>query len=80
MEKIVYTSPFFFNDSGEGRKFLIPIEGLKTYQKRDAALIEIRSRGGIHMAATTENMKIHRQLMAAKRMITSKAWFSEPIA
>lgn len=78
--KVLYVSPFFLDENGEGRKFMIPLAGLKTYQKRDAALIEMRAMGGIHAKLTPEFLDLRNQMMRAKRKIEREGWFSESVA
>lgn len=74
--KVVYTSPVFKNENGEGRKFFIPEESLTTYAVRDTCLLQLMALGGIRAKPTTEFMKIRSKMMAAKRKIEKKGWFS----
>ena len=63
MENIVYVSPFFNTTS------VIPSVALKTYQKRDAALIKLRELGRIAAAFTPEVIKLRQTMMSARRKI-----------
>ena len=71
MENVVYTSPFFNTSS------VIPAVALKTYQKRDAALIKMRALGGISAGATPEMIKLRARMLAAKRKIEREGWYSQ---
>lgn len=75
--KVAYTSPFFTNEDGSGRRFMIPAESVKTYQKRDACLMKMKALGGIYAAPTREFMKLRTQMMSAKRKIEKMGWYSE---
>lgn len=77
--KMLYVSPFFLDKDGQGRKFMIPMAGLKTYQKRDACLVKMKEMGGIYAAPTGEFMKLHRQMMSAKRKIEREGWNSQEV-
>ncbi len=74
MENIVYVSPFFNTSS------VIPAVALKTYQKRDAALIKMRALGGISAGATPEMIKLRAKMLAAKRKIEREGWYSQAFA
>ena len=74
MENVVYTSPFFNTSS------VIPAVALKTYQKRDAALIKMRALGGISAGATPEMIKLRARMLAAKRKIEREGWYSQAFA
>ena len=74
MENIVYVSPFFNTSS------VIPAVALKTYQKRDAALIKMRALGGISAGATPEMIKLRARMLAAKRKIEREGWYSQAFA
>jgi len=80
MEKITYTSPVFKNSLAEARRFLIPLNALETYAKRDAALLKMIALGGIHAKPTSEFMKIRSKMLSAKRKIERQGWFSELVA
>ena len=77
MAKVLYTSTFFLNEDGSGRKFLIPAEGVKTYQKRDACLIKMKAMGGIYAKPTPEFLKLRNQMLNARRKIEKMGWMSE---
>lgn len=79
MSKVVYTSPVFTNANGEARKFLIPIDALTTFAKRDENLLKMMSMGGIYAKTTPEFMKIRSKMLSAKRKIERQGWFSESI-
>ena len=69
MMKVVYTSPFFNTSS------VIPAVALKTYQKRDAALIKIRELGGISASyKDPQVIKLRARMLAAKRKIEREGW------
>ncbi len=72
--KVRYVSPVF-----EGRVFMVPLEGLKYYQKRDAALLALKALGGIYAPDTAEMRKYHRALMSAKRAIQRNGFFSTTV-
>lgn len=74
MENIVYVSPFFNTSS------VIPAVALKTYKKRDAALIKMRALGGISAGATPEMIKLRAKMLAAKRKIEREGWYSQAFA
>jgi hypothetical protein len=75
--KILYTSPAFKNADGSGRQFMIPLNAIKTYAKRDAAMMEM---GGIHATPTPEFMAHRRTMMSAKRKIEREGWFCETVS
>jgi len=77
--KILYTSPAFKNADGSSRQFMIPLNAIKTYAKRDAALMAMMELGGIHAQPTTEFMAQRKAMMSAKRKIEREGWFSEPV-
>jgi hypothetical protein len=78
--KILYTSPAFKNADGSGRQFMIPLNAIKTYAKRDAALLAMMEMGGIHATPTTEFMAHRKTMMSAKRKIEREGWFCEVVA
>ena len=47
--KVLYTSPVFKNSDGSGRQFMIPLTAIKTYIKRDSALLAMIELGGIQI-------------------------------
>ena len=67
--KVIYTSPF------NGQQYIVPIAGLATYEKRDAALLKMKEMGGAYAPLTPEFLKQHRILMSAKRKIDREGWF-----
>lgn len=71
--KVLYTSPL--ND----QQFMVPLAGLATYQKRDAALLKMKEMGGIHAPLTPEFLKQHKILMSAKRKIEREGWFCKTV-
>jgi len=79
MTKVVYTSPIFNNANGEGRKFLIPVDALTTYAKRDECLIKMIDMGGIYAKPTPEYLKIRSKMLSAKRKIERQGWYSVSI-
>jgi hypothetical protein len=70
MMRISYKSPVF-----DGT-FMIPVESLSTYAKRDCALLNLMALGGIHAKNTPEVRKFRQTMMAAKRKIERNQWFS----
>ena len=80
MSKVVYTSPVFNHASGEARKFLIPVNALPTYAKRDACLLKMMEMGGIYAKPTPEFLKLRSKMLSAKRKIEREGWFSESVA
>jgi hypothetical protein len=78
--KILYTSPAFKNADGSGRQFMIPLNAIKTYAKRDAALLAMMEMGGIHATPTPEFMAHRRTMMSAKRKIEREGWFCETVS
>ena len=76
MNKVVYTSPVFSNEDGSGRKFLIPVEALSTYAKRDECLIKMHDLGGIYATLTPEFMKLRSRMLSARRKIEREGWYS----
>ena len=78
--KVLYTSPVFKNTDGFGRKFMIPANAVKTYAKRDAALMVMMAMGGIYAKPTPEFMAQRKAMMSAKRKIEREGWFCEVVA
>jgi hypothetical protein len=77
--KVLYTSPVFKNADGSGRQFKIPLVAIKTYAKRDAALLVMTALGGIHATPTSEFMAHRKAMMSAKRKIEREGWFCEAV-
>lgn len=75
--KVLYTSPVFKNADGSGRQFMIPLAAIKTYAKRDTALLAMTALGGIHAELTPEFLAHRKAMMAAKRKIEREGWFCE---
>jgi hypothetical protein len=73
MEKVLYTSPMF------NKVFLIPTDAVKTYKKRDAALLALKDLGGIHAPHTKEVTKLRQTMLNAKRKIEREGWFCVPV-
>ena len=67
--RIVYTSP------AVNAKFLVPEAAVKTYQRRDAALLRLKALGGISAANTPEVRKLRNTMLAARRKIEREQWF-----
>jgi hypothetical protein len=78
--KVLYTSPVFKNADGSGRQFIIPLNAVKTYAKRDAALLAMTALGGIHAKLTPEFMAHRKSMLSAKRKIEREGWFSEAVS
>jgi hypothetical protein len=78
--KILYTSPVFKNADGSGRQFMIPLNAIKTYAKRDAALLVMMEMGGIHAKLTPEFIAHRKTMMSAKRKIEREGWFCETVS
>lgn len=77
--KVLYTSAFSKTVDGTFRQFMIPVEALSTYAKRDAALIQMSALGGIHAEPTKEFMALRKVMLSAKRKIERKGWFSQVV-
>jgi hypothetical protein len=78
--KVLYTSPVFKNADGTGRQFMIPVNAVQTYAKRDAALIVMQALGGIHATLTPEFVAHRKTMMSAKRKIEREGWFCETVS
>jgi hypothetical protein len=78
--KVLYTSPVFKNADGSGRQFMIPANAVKTYAKRDAALMAMTALGGIHAKLTPEFMAHRKSMMSAKRKIEREGWYSQQVS
>lgn len=74
MEKILYTSPVFKNIDGTARQFMIPEQALKTYVKRDNALLAMIAMGGINAKPTVQFMAHRKVMLSAKRKIERQGW------
>jgi hypothetical protein len=77
--KVLYTSPVFKNADGSGRQFMIPLIAIKTYAKRDAALLAMTAMGGIYAKLTPEFLAHRKAMMSAKRKIEREGWFCEMV-
>ena len=71
--RVIYTSPVF------NTKFSVPEAAVKTYQRRDAALLKLKALGGIHAPNTLEVRKLRNTMLAARRKIEREHWFCESI-
>ena len=71
--RVVYTSP------AVNAKFLVPEAAVKTYQRRDTALLKLKALGGIHAPNTQEVRKLRNTMLAARRKIEREQWFCESI-
>ena len=78
--KVMYISPVFKNSDGSGRQFKIPLNAIKTYAKRDAALLAMIEMGGIYAKLTPEFVAQRKAMMSAKRKIEREGWFSETVS
>ena len=72
--KVVYTSPAL------NRKFLVPVVAVKTYQRRDAALLKLKKLGGVSAPMTPEALKLRQTMLAAKRKIEREGWHCVAVA
>ena len=77
--KVLYTSQVFNNVDGTARQFMIPIDAIKTYAKRDAALLAMMALGGIHAKLTPEFIAHRKSMMSAKRKIQREGWYSQMV-
>jgi hypothetical protein len=77
--KVLYTSPVFKNIDGSGRQFMVPTDAIKTYAKRDSALLAMIALGGIHATPTPEFMAHRKNMMSAKRKIQREGWFCDAV-
>lgn len=78
--QVMYTSPVFKNTDGSGRQFMIPAKAVKTYAKRDAALLAMTAMGGIYATPIPEFMAQRKAMMSAKRKIEREGWYSQQVA
>ncbi len=72
--RVVYTS------LAVNAKFLVPEAAVKTYQRRDAALLKLKALGGIHAPNTPEVRKLRNAMLAARRKIEREQWFCTKVA
>ena len=72
--RVVYTSP------AVNAKFLVPEAAVKTYQRRDAALLKLKALGGISAANTPEVRKLRTTMLAARRKNEREQWFCTKVA
>ena len=72
--RVVYTS------LAVNAKFLVPEAAVKTYQRRDAALLKLKALGGIHAPNTQEVRKLRNTMLAARRKIEREQWFCTKVA
>jgi hypothetical protein len=72
--RVVYTS------AAVDAKFLVPEAAVKTYQRRDAALLKLKALGGISAANTPEVRKLRNTMLAARRKIEREQWFCTKVA
>ena len=70
---VLYTSPVF------NTKVLVPEAAVKTYQRRDAALLKLKALGGIYAPNTPEVRKLRNTMLAARRKIEREHWFCQSI-
>ena len=78
--KVLYISPVFKNADGSGRQFMIPLNAIKTYAKRDSALLSMMELGGIHADPTPEFMSYRKSMMSAKRKIEREGWHCQQVS
>ena len=78
--KVLYTSPVFKNIDGSDRQFMIPLNAIKTYAKRDAALLAMTALGGIHAKLTPEFIAHRKAMLSAKRKIEREGWFCNTVS
>ena len=68
MEKVRYTSPMF------NKVFLVPFDAVKTYKKRDAALLALKDLGGLQAPNTEQVRKLRQTMLNARRKIEREGW------
>ena len=68
MEKVRYTSPMF------NKVFLVPVDAVKTYKKRDAALLALKDLGGVQAPNTEQVRKLRQTMLNARRKIEREGW------
>jgi hypothetical protein len=59
---------------------MIPLNAIKTYAKRDAALLAMIALGGGQAKPTPEFMAYRRSMLAAKRKIEREGWHCETVS
>ena len=67
--RVVYVSAALSN-----RRFLVPKAAVKTYQRRDAALLRLQELGGIAAPFTAEVGELRQTMLAARRKIEREGW------
>jgi hypothetical protein len=77
--QVLYTSPIFTTANGTAQQFMIPSDAIKTYAKRDAAVIAMKAMGGIYADRTPEFIKQQKIMMAAKRKIQREGWYCQVV-
>ena len=68
MEKVRYISPMF------NKVFLVPVDAVKTYKKRDAALLALNDLGGLQAPNTEQVRKLRQTMLNARRKIEREGW------
>ena len=68
MEKVRYISPMF------NKVFLVPVDAVKTYKKRDAALLALKDLGGLQAPNTEQVRKLRQTMLNARRKIEREGW------
>jgi hypothetical protein len=68
MKKVLYTSPMF------NKVFLVPVDAVKTYKKRDAALLALKDLGGLQAPNTEQVRKLRQTMLNARRKIEREGW------
>ena len=76
MSKVIYHSPAFTS----GGPFLIPVEAISTYAKRDECLLKMHELGGIYAEPTKEFLKLRSKMLSAKRKIERNGWHSRTLS
>ena len=71
--RVRYVSPVF-----EGHVFMVPLEGLKYFQKRDAAVLALKQLGGLNAPDTEEVRKYRRAILSARRAIERNGFYATP--
>lgn len=77
--KVLYVSPVFKNEDGSGRKFMIPLAGLKAHMARDRAVLKMMELGGINAPDTLETRKLMGAIRRAKKTIEKNGWYSTAV-
>jgi hypothetical protein len=76
---VLYTSPIFKQANGSLRQSWIPLRALDTYERRDAAILQLKALGGIDAPDTEETRKLIKVIRATKRKIDREMWFSRSV-